>query len=40
MRGVMEFDDYNYNQYNPSVLVAEVKPDKDGKVHKLKLDDD
>lgn len=36
----MEFDDYNYNQYNTSVLVPEVKPDKDGKVKKLLKDDD
>jgi hypothetical protein len=23
MRGVMEFDDYNYRQYNPMVLIPE-----------------
>jgi hypothetical protein len=39
MRGVTEFDDYNYHPYNPNVLVAEVRQDKDDKVHKLKLDD-
>lgn len=25
MRGVMEFDDYNYNQYNEMILVPDVK---------------
>ena len=25
MRGVMEFDDYNYNQYNDMILVPDVK---------------
>lgn len=25
MRGIMEFDDYNYNQYNEMILVPEVK---------------
>jgi hypothetical protein len=26
MRGIMEFDDYNYNQYNEMILVPELKP--------------
>lgn len=26
MRGVMEFDDYNYRQYNPMVLIPEPQP--------------
>lgn len=40
MRGVMEFDDYNYNQYNNMVLVPEVKPDKDGNKKEAKDDNE
>jgi len=37
MRGIMNFDDYNYKQYNSFVLVEEPKTDQPGQSNNLNM---